>query len=122
MKSEIIQMMAFPRDIIRGSVPFETCGHSGHYASHDSECRICESRIECEWLYHNDELSGLTEKTLDDLLDALQSALFYVDACVARAGHTPAKCHCKACSWLKEAETLHASVTDQISTPNAKGA
>ena len=111
MKSEIIEMMAFPREMIRGNVPFETCQHTGHYAHHDPECRVCESRMECEWLHHNDELSGLSEKPLEDLLEALQSALFYIDACVARAGHTPGKCRCKACTWLKKAESLHSTAT-----------
>lgn len=109
MKHEIIEMMAFPREMIRGNVPLETCGHTGHYAHHDPECGVCEARIECEWLYHNDELSGLGEKPLADLLEALQSALLYIDACVARAGHTPSKCRCRACTWLRRAESLQAA-------------
>ena len=113
MKNEIIELMAFPRDLIRGNVPFETCEHSGNYAVHDSECRVCESRLECEWLYHNDELSGLGEKPLDALLEALQSALLYVDACVSRAGHDPGRCRCGACEWLNRAQALHERAEQQ---------
>lgn len=96
--------MAFPRDMIRGNVPMETCGHAGNFAIHDSDCRVCESRLECEWLYHNDELASLEQKPLESLLDALQTAILYVDACVTRAGHDPKRCGCRACGWLGRAE------------------
>ena len=107
MKNEIIEMMAFPRDLIRGNVPFETCGHAGHYARRDPECRVCESRLECEWLYHNDEFAALEQKSLESLLEALQSALLYVDACVYRAGHDPKHCSCNACTWLTRAQAVY---------------
>lgn len=111
MKSEIIEALAFPREMIRGNVPFETCEHAGNFASRDPQCGVCESRLECEWLYHNDEFSGLTEKPLEALIEALQSAILYVDACVSRAGHKPATCHCNACGWLNQARDLHESAS-----------
>jgi hypothetical protein len=111
MKNEIIETLTFPREMIRGNVPLETCEHSGNFASHDPNCRVCESRIECEWLYHHDEYSGLTEKPLEALVDALQSAILYIDACISRAGHNPTTCHCNACQWLNHAQTLHQTTT-----------
>ena len=109
MKSEIIEILAFPRDMIRGNVPFETCEHAGNFAARDPGCHVCESRLECEWLYHHDELSGLTERPLEALVEALQSAVLYVDACVTRAGHNPERCHCRACDWIRRAQDLHDS-------------
>jgi hypothetical protein len=104
MKDEILALMTFPREMIRGNVPMETCDHAGNFATRHSDCRVCESRLECEWLYHNDELTALAQKPLQSLVDALQTAILYVDACVTRAGHDPKRCGCRACGWIARAE------------------
>lgn len=107
MKTQIIEMLEFPRQIVRGNVPLETCEHAGNFSPRDPECKICETRLECEWLYHNDESVALVEKSLDALLEALGLAMLYVDACVTRAGHDARVCPCRACGWLKQAQRLH---------------
>ena len=110
MKKEIIDMLEFPRQIIRGQIPLETCAHAGNFSSGDSGCLVCETRMECEWLYHSDESAALTEKPLDAVVDALSLAVLYVDACVTRAGHGVRACHCEACDWLRRARRLHETV------------
>lgn len=109
MKNEIIDMLEFPRQIIRGQIPLETCAHAGNFSSGDSGCLVCETRMECEWLYHSDESTALAQKPLDAVVDALSLAVLYVDACVTRAGHGRG-CHCEACDWLKQARRLHETV------------
>jgi hypothetical protein len=110
MKTEVIDMLEFPRRIIRDQVPLEKCSHAGNFMSSDLECVVCETRTECEWLYHNDESVSLTEKPLEAVVDALGSAVLYVDACVTRAGHRMQICHCEACDWLRRARRLHETV------------
>ncbi len=107
MKTKIIAMLAFPRQIIRGHVPLETYEHAENFSSSDTECLECETRLEWEWLYCNDESAALTEKPLDVVADALASAVLYVDACLTRAGHNARRCHCQACDWLRRARRLH---------------
>ena len=107
MKTEVIAMLQFPRQLIRGHIPLDTCEHAGNFSSSDSGCHVCETRLECEWLYYNDESAALTEKPLDAVVDALGSAVLYVDACVTRAGHNARVCHCEACNWLRQAQRLH---------------
>lgn len=107
MKTEIIDMLDFPRQIVRGHVPLETCEHAGNFSPTDHGCRVCEARLECEWLYCNDESAALTEKPLNVVVDALGTAVLYVDACITRAGHNAHACHCEACDWLKRARRLH---------------
>lgn len=111
MKSEIIEMLAFPRKVILGNVPLESCEHAGNFSPRDNGCLVCEARIECEWLFHNDESAALTEKSLDDIVDALGAGLLYVDACVTRAGHDARACRCDACDWLRRAQRLHDDAT-----------
>ena len=53
------------------------------------------------------ESAALTEKPLDAVVDALNLAVLYVDACVTRAGHGVQVCHCEACDWLRRARRLH---------------
>ena len=107
MKTEIIAMLTFPRKMIGGHIPLETCEHAGNFSESDAGCLVCETRLECEWLYSNDESAALTEKPLAVVADALASAVLYVDACVARAGHNARTCHCQACDWLRRARQLH---------------
>ena len=109
MKTEIIAMLAFPRKLMGGNIPLETCEHAGNFSSSDTGCLVCETRLECEWLYCNDEAAAITEKPLNVVTDALASAVLYVDACVTRAGHDARTCHCQACDWLKRARRLHQS-------------
>jgi hypothetical protein len=109
MKTEVIAMLEFPRQIMRGHIPLEACEHAGNFSSRDTGCLVCETRPECEWLYSNDESVALTEKPLDVIVDAFGSALLYVDACVTRAGHDGRVCHCQACDWLRRARRLHES-------------
>ena len=107
MKTEIIAMLEFPRQIIRDHIPLETCEHAGNFSSNDLGCLVCERRLECEWLYRNDESAALTEKPLAVVVETLASAVLYVDACVTRAGHNARACHCQACDWLRRARWLH---------------
>jgi hypothetical protein len=106
MKTEVIAMLEFPRQIMRGHIPLETCEHAGNFSSGDAGCLVCETQLECEWLYGNDESAALTEKPLDVVVDAFGSALLYVDACVTRAGHNARGCRCQACDWLRRARRL----------------
>ena len=73
MKTEVIEMLQFPRQLIRGHVPLETCEHAGNFSPGDAGCHVCETRLECEWLYYNDESAALTEKPLDVVVEALDS-------------------------------------------------
>lgn len=65
MKTEILKMLEFPRRLARGNLELEHCRHAGNYAVGDPQCVICQSQLECEWLYHSDEFSALQERELD---------------------------------------------------------
>ena len=102
-----MEMLAFPRQLARDGIVLEQCQHWGNYSPNASDCAVCTSRLECEWLYHNDESTAPGEKSLDVIVGALGSALLYVDACMARAGHDVQTCRCDACDWLRRAQRLH---------------
>ena len=105
-------MLAFPRSYVRARIDLERCKHAGNYAPGDPVCAHCADWIECSWLYKNDAYSGLSEKPMNDLVEALDFAVDFVDASSFRAGHPPqADCGCDLCVWLDRARRLY----DQVS-------
>jgi hypothetical protein len=108
VRERIIKMLDFPRMLVRSDIDFENCTHAGNFAPGDPVCADCASRLECSWLYHNDDFSGLSQKGLPHLVKALQFALDYVDASSFRAGHRPKRnCSCELCAWLSSARELY---------------
>ena len=112
MREQILEMLAFPRSYVRARVNLEGCVHAGNYAPGDPVCANCEDWVECSWLYKNDAFSGLSEKRMHDLVEALDFAVDFVDASSYRAGH-PAKadCGCDVCVWLERARRLYDRVS-----------
>lgn len=107
MKDRIFKVLEFPRQVVREGVDLDRCTHAGNFSPQDPVCAECASRLECSWLYHNDEFSALTSKTIVELAEALDFALMYIEAYSFRAGHRPKKhCPCEVCAWIKHAREL----------------
>ena len=118
MCSMIIELLDLPRRLIRDQVAIETCQHAGFFSPRDPGCRVCETRLECEWLFHNDEFAALSEKPVDALLDALESSVHYVDACITFAHHDRRTCACELCSWLEQAKKAQALSRTSVESPS----
>lgn len=112
MKEEIIKALVFPRAMIRGEIAIDDCPHAGNFSSQDVVCQECHCGAECEWLFSNDELVALEEKSLEELEGALEFAVGYVDARIMYLGHEATNCRCHACRWLKTGMAL----VDQVAT------
>lgn len=106
VKEEIIKALVFPRAVIRGEIALEECPHAGNFSPQDIACQECHCGAECEWLFSNDELVALEEKSLDELEGALEFAVGYVDARIMRLGHEVTNCHCRTCAWLRTGMAL----------------
>lgn len=104
MCDELIELLAYPRYHLRDELEVElgACVHDGRYDNHDPHCILCQNRAECRWLFDNDEFTALKLHSKDQLLQALEFALEYVDSVVARWGHDVRLCHCDACQWLRK--------------------
>lgn len=109
MKSDVIDLLEFPRRLLQDSVLIEDCPHAGNFAPADPACRVCETRAECEWLHHNDACAALGSKPIDAAIDALGVAMLYVDARVTHARHRRRGCKCEVCAWLRKARAAHES-------------
>ena len=111
MRERIIKLLDFPRMLVRSDIDLERCSHAGNFAPGDPVCADCASRMECSWLYHNDDFSGLKQRRLAYLVQALEFALIYVEALSFRAAHRPKRsCPCDLCVWLNSARKLREEV------------
>lgn len=112
MREQILDMLEFPRLFVHSRIDLASCSHAGNFAPGDPVCSNCADRLECSWLYQNDAYSGLSEKHMDDLVNALDFAVDFVDASSFRAGHPPtAECTCDVCLWLEKARRLYDRVS-----------
>ena len=110
MKTTVIRMLDYPRSLVRRNVDVHDCPHAGQFADADARCRLCEFSMECRWLQHNDEFVALSEKSLEEIVEALSFTLAYVDAETTRWGHLRQNCRCEACTWLRSAQRLYDKV------------
>jgi hypothetical protein len=106
MSERVIKALAYPRFQLRGDLDLGDCPHGGLYDTQDPECLECNIGPECRWLYSNEEFAALQQKSLRDLIDALEFAIEYVDALVTEWEHKRHQCRCEACTWLRDAHRL----------------
>ena len=111
MRTAIIAQLDLPRRLVRDQIAIETCSHAGFFSSRDAECRVCETRTECEWLSRNDELLGLSSMPTDALVEVLETSVLYVDACITRNRHKRTTCVCELCRWLEQAQQMVVKAT-----------
>jgi len=107
MKNRILELLEFPRELVRGDMDLEECPHQGLYDLHDKICLECDQGEECDWLYGNDEFAALELHDQAQLLKALGFGLCYVRAAIAQWNHNIHVCQCTACSWFKQAQKTY---------------
>ena len=94
----ITDLLEYPRWMLERDVDFTNCRYGGRYNAFTEECRECPFGTACQWLDQHRSRS-LDDATLEQLVDALETAVDYL-----RATHRHQKtCYCKTCRWLREA-------------------
>jgi hypothetical protein len=110
VKARIIKALDYPREYVRSNLMLEGCPHNSMYDDVDGRCLSCDDRFECEWLLNNDEFAALEQKPEKQLLQALGFAVELVTAEITRWEHDSGRCHCEACTWLRETQQLYDEV------------
>ncbi|MEJ2643889.1 MAG: hypothetical protein P8180_02975 [Gammaproteobacteria bacterium] len=103
IEDKVVNLLDFPRYQVREYLDLSGCPHSGYYDGHDPRCRNCEFGMECQWLNRNDEIATLKQQRLEELDNALDLAICYVESRATGWGHDTRTCHCDSCEWLREA-------------------
>lgn len=107
MRSRLLQLLEFPRQLVRGELELEDCPHDGFYDLRDTHCIDCPQGPECHWLCSNDEFASLEMHSTGELTRALDFALCYVRAGITKWEHDPEHCRCAICAWFREARELY---------------
>jgi len=97
-------LLKYPRLVIERDVDFTDCRHGGRHNAILSDCMDCQFGEACRWLdyYRTPNLRGAT---LDELIDALESACDYFQAKIREGG----VCDAEMLAWIREARRfLHA--------------
>jgi hypothetical protein len=106
MKGLIVSTLRYPCYLLRDSLDIEHCVHGGNFNTHDQRCLECDCEFECRWLCENDECTA-DNKTVAQLMLALETSQEYIDRKIAVLGHNISECPCDACTWLRQAEALY---------------
>jgi hypothetical protein len=106
MREKILKMLSYPRALVRDQLELRDCPHNGNFAGDDGDCQECGRRLECSWLYDNEEFVALGRRPVTNLLESLDFARTYVDFRVDQMGHNRRICRCEACRWLRTATRL----------------
>ncbi len=113
MRQGLIEALSYPRELVRNDMDLDDCPHNGLYDNEDGRCLACPQRPECEWLYDNEEFAALEQKSIAEILAALEIASDYVAAQIAYWEHDSRQCGCTSCTWLRDALRL----VDQARVP-----
>lgn len=107
MKSRLLQLLEFPRQLVRGELELEDCPHDGFFDLRDTRCIDCPQGPECHWLCRHDEYAALDKHNTDELVRALDFALCYVRAGITSWDHDQDRCRCSICTWFRQARDVY---------------
>lgn len=98
----LVTLLEYPRWLIDRDVDFTNCHLLGAYAKDDDRCTSCDFGAACVWL--NQHRSEPTPETpLQDLTQALQTAIEYLRREHQAPENHDQHCDCATCEWLREA-------------------
>ena len=98
----VATLLDYPRWIIEREVDFTDCHLSGRFDENDAQCHACCFGAACCWLNRN-RMSPSPDTPLDELLQALNTAVGYLRTPNDGEAPHPNICECDTCSWLREA-------------------
>jgi hypothetical protein len=105
MRDELISALTYPRLIVRDRIVPDDCPHNRSFDRKDRRCLGCEFAVECLWLCRNDEFAALRLRPLEELVDALEFSLGYIQRRDNEPKHS-ANCRCSTCVWSHKTKAL----------------
>lgn len=100
----ILELLAFPRSLMRDYLELDDCPHDGQFAIEDRRCQDCDNREECEWLFRHEAYMDLPRRDVVVLKRALAYGVDYVRGLATRYAHDQNHCRCPTCRWLRRAQ------------------
>ncbi|MDR8525216.1 hypothetical protein [Shewanella fidelis] len=103
-KSQLIELLEYPRRRILQSMELRYCPHAGFYNPTDMKCINCHQGMECTWMNHNDETIAVERKTVEDLKQQLLVAVDFIDSSLTPHHLSRRNCECENCIWLRKVQ------------------
>ena len=98
----VVTLLEYPRWVIERDVDFTDCHLRGTYEVGDIRCVSCRFGAACCWLNVNRGTPS-PDASLDELVQALRTAVDYLRASTSVDPRHPRHCECETCQWLHEA-------------------
>ncbi|MGI9234897.1 MAG: hypothetical protein ACR2RD_14790 [Woeseiaceae bacterium] len=98
----VATLLDYPRWFIEREVDFTSCRAAGDFGRNDARCSACRFGTACNWLNAN-RSAPTSDAPLDELLNALRTAVEFLRSTQSETGRHPADCECDTCQWLHEA-------------------
>ena len=102
----LIEQLGQARQMIRAYFEAPDCEWERRFHDDQQACLQCGDTHVCEWLYQQDPAPDFSTYSDEQLRSALQFAVGYLDGRMIEAGHTPMRCHCASCQWVRDAYGL----------------
>jgi len=99
----LITLLDYPRWVIEREVDFTDCHLQGGFDASDRQCTCCTFGRACCWLNVN-RTPPPPDAPLDELVDALGTAVNYLRSRSSSESTHPGDCECDTCLWLREAK------------------
>ena len=104
VRGYLVELLDYPRWVIEREVDFTHCRSRGHYNAFLPQCAECRFGEACRWLdRHRTPSTG--QASLDDLVEALESAVAYLGSREHLAGHPSPDTR----DWLRKAQRFLSS-------------
>ncbi len=104
LKRCLIELFAYPRRLAVEKINIAQCPHKGYFDRRDRKCWKCLWATECRWIDFDNDGEALSGKSTDELIEALNRAVNFVeDRCTH---HNRKECDCHTCSWLRDTRAL----------------
>lgn len=101
----VATLLEYPRWVIEREVDFTNCRHGGEYERTDTQCTSCHFGRACYWLNLHRAKPTLNSP-LDELIDALDTAVQYLRSPKRGEDHHAHDCECDSCQWVHEAKSF----------------
>ncbi len=105
-KQQLLDALSYPCWLVLQEIDLEACPHGGYYNGGDHHCRSCKLGPECQWLSRCEDITALSRKPVEELVEAFGFAIGYIDFVVRSQGHRMSFCKCDMCSWLRSARWM----------------
>ena len=101
-KDLVLGLLSRAERVLAGELMGHRCLYGHAFEARDPECTSCTYQTECRFVA---ESQGC-ERSLPELIDALELAATQLEGLPARGRHDGKRCACATCAWLREAWPL----------------